>query len=330
MRFSLSLVRRTLMPLAAGLIMAACSSPPSLETGANVAPLYSSPATYADHRAQQQTFEIDGKKIAYTDHGSGPTIVLLHGVPTSSWMFRKVIPGLQNELRVISVDLLGYGSSDKPDEGPAYADAAQAARVNALLTHLGVEQYALLMHDMGGLVAWELMRDHPGAVSHAIVLNTIIGDEGFNQPNMEPGMMTRQLMNAYSSSLTSVAVLTKTFNDLGLTGEHELTEDECYGYVLPMREGADPALYAFFTHINDELFVELDEKWAALKGWDGDAMVMWGAKDKTLTVGQIPMLQAAFAIPDDQIFVYPENAHFLAEEIPEEVIRNVTAFVTGS
>ncbi|MEL7481892.1 MAG: alpha/beta fold hydrolase [Pseudomonadota bacterium] len=329
----MSLISHRLFPIGLALftaLLAACSSPPERSLGAAVAPLYTVPATYQDHRDQQQALVIDGQTLAYTDHGDGPALVLLHGVPTSSWMYRKLIPELQAEFRVITVDFLGYGSSDKPNGDVVYTDVAQADRVTALMDHLGISEYALLVHDMGGLVGWELMRSHPNAVSHAVILNTIVGDDGFNQPNMEAGAMTRTLMSAYSSDLTSEAVLLKTFNDLGLTGEHKLTEAECAGYVVPMREGADDALYTFFVHINDDLFARLDANWAALKSWPGDALVLWGGRDETLTTGQIPMIQSALSVPNDQIHIYPENAHFLAEEIPDEIADQVTKFLQSS
>lgn len=308
------------------LALVACTQTPELEVGGNVTAEYTLPAKYADHRSQQQFFVFEGQSIAFTDHGEGRTLVLLHGVPTSSWMYRKVIPLLQTDLRVISIDLLGYGSSEKPADAD-YSEAAQARIVRALLQQLEINQYGLLVHDMGGLVAWEIMRQAPEDVTDAIILNTIVGKHGFNHPNFNPGMMTRQLMNVYSSDLSSAAVLDRTFSDLGLTGEHKLSEEECFGYVLPMREGADPALYAFFTSINEDMFQALDQKWIALKSWDGEAVVMWGAQDETLTVAQIPMLQSALSIPDAQIFQYNDNAHFLAEEIPAEIAAKAIALM---
>lgn len=300
------------------------------ELAAIMADRYVKPATYDDHRAQQQFFTAPGGKIAFTDHGpdDAPVIVLLHGVPTSSWMYRKVVPGLQQNLRVITVDQLGYGSSEKPDRKTTdYSAAAQANRIEALLASRGVSEYSILMHDMGGLVAWEMLNAHADKVQNLVVLNTIVGQTGFAHPNMEGGFLTSQLMKAYTSSLTSAAILDKTFSDLGLKGEYKLSEDECYGYVRPMREGADDALYSFFTGINDDLFTDLSAKHTRWPNYKGDVMVMWGGKDETLTTGQIPTLKAGFNIPDSQIHIYENNAHFLAEEIPDEIVSKVTAFI---
>ena len=271
-------------------------------------------------------------KIAFTDHGpqdaNAPAIVLPHGVPTSSWMYRKLVPSLQQNMRVITVDYLGYGSSEKPKRDEAdYSAAAQARRVGALLASRGVSHYSVLMHDMGGLVAWEMLAQNPDAIDNLVVLNTIVDDHGFEQPEFDVGVFAKKLFQAYTSSLTSEVILDRTFSDLGLNGEHKLTEEECYGYVRPMREGADHALYSFFTNINDDLFVDLKLKQKMWPSYKGKVMVMWGAKDEILTTEQIPILKTAFNIPDDDIHIYADNAHFLAEEIPDEIAAKISAFV---
>lgn len=309
-------------------LSSACNTGTQSEVGTKVTANYTAPATYWDHRAQQQYFETQDGRIAFTDHGEGDVLVLLHGVPTNSWMYRKMIPDLQKSMRVITVDFMGYGSSDKPDKkSGAYGNAQQAANVQALLADLNIENYSILMHDMGGLVAWEALRNDPQAIDNLIVLNTIINKQGFDHPNIEPGFFTNQMMKAYSSELTSAVILKKTFDDLGLTGEYELTEAECHGYVAPIREGSDSALYAFFTNINDDLFSRLEENRILFTSYKGNTHIVWGGRDEILTTEQIPILQQTLSIPDDHIHIMPANAHFLAEEIPDELVSIVTSIV---
>src|SRR3990172_5866111 len=85
---------------------------------------------YRQHRARQRCIETDGGNIAYVDEGQGPAILLLHGFPTSSWLFRNVIPILvENGFRVIAPDLLGFGSSAKPDDHALYSTEKQTRRI---------------------------------------------------------------------------------------------------------------------------------------------------------------------------------------------------------
>ncbi len=298
------------------------------EVAAEVSNSYIPPKDYKHHRAQQQHFQTDAGKIAFTDHGTGHALVLIHGVPTSSWMYRKLIPKLQKNYRVITVDLLGYGSSEKPKEdAEKYSHREQARRVLQLVSARGISNFSLLFHDMGGLVAWEMLEAAPSRLKNLIVLNTIVDDQGFNQPKLGGKFMVSQITKAYKSRITSAAIIKTTLGHLGLKGDHKLTEDECYGYVKPMREGANHALYSFFTSINKDLFSNLQNKQKKWPQFSGDVMVLWGGKDSILTKKQIPILRKSFSIPSQRIHIYKNNAHFLAEEIPDEVTSKIKGFL---
>ncbi|MEO0577880.1 MAG: alpha/beta fold hydrolase [Pseudomonadota bacterium] len=306
----------------------ACATSFDAVVGAQIADTYRLPADYAEHRVQQQFFESPDGRIAFTDHGTGPALVLLHGVPTSSWMYRKVIPDLQAHARVISVDLLGYGSSDKPDDdGTVYTPTAQAQRIASLLDSLSVQSYGIVMHDMGGLVAWEMLRADPTAIQQLVVLNTIVQQDGFDHPDFKPGVFTRQMTRAMAGDLTSATALRLTFRSLGLTGDAALTEAECFGYVQPMREGADPALYAFYSSLDQALYDRLDDNRALFQRYSGKSLVLWGERDEILTTAQLPFLIEHLRTPPANVHVYPEQQHFLAEEIPAELVQQIAVLL---
>ncbi len=313
------------------LVLAGCASTGSKPSLVVLGDQYLAPRSYEEHRAQQQMFKTPAGEIAYTDHGDGKVLLLIHGVPTSSWLYRKIMPELQQDFRVISVDLLGYGSSAKPkDDGGIYSAVAQAQRIQALLSSLGAQKYAIMMHDMGGLVAWELLRLAPESASELIVQNTIVRKDGFNSPDIKPGFMARQLTRAYSNRMTSAAILDLSFRNLGLGGEYQLSEAECHGYVKPLQEGSSPALYSFFTQLNEELFVHLASNSQLFDDYRGNTLILWGGEDDVLTTQQIPFLSEHLRIPDEDIHIYPDNQHFLVEEIPEEVVAQVREFLNRS
>jgi len=323
------LARTLVLTLVTAAVAAGCMTKKYVpKSSKSVSRVYVAPKDYQSHRDQQKIFASNAGKMAFTDHGEGKTIVLLHGVPTSSWMYRKVIPLLQSRHRVVAIDLLGYGSSEKPDRKTTdYSSKAHAKRVQSLLAALNISEYSLMFHDMGGLVAWEMLASQPKDISNLVVLNTIVGEKGFNKPKFGGDFMISQMTKAFKSKLTSAAVMRFTLKNLGLGGEHKLSEDECYGYVQPMREGANDALYAFFTSLDDELFTDLDEKRKTWPSYTGKMLVLWGAKDDILTQKQIPTLKSAFDIPASRIHIYKKHAHFLAEEIPREVTRKVIGFL---
>src|SRR5207249_3727418 len=91
-------------------------------------------------------------ELAYVDAGEGPPVVLLHGFPTSAYLWRREIPLLASRMRVVAPDLLGYGRSAKPKDTDL-SITAQAGYVAELLDHLGIEKAAVVGHDIGGGVA---------------------------------------------------------------------------------------------------------------------------------------------------------------------------------
>lgn len=327
---AIHLIKVFTLTLAAMLIQGCTTSRNIDNIGTHISNQYQLPSNYKDHRAQQQLFTLEnGSQIAFTDHGEGDVLVLLHGVPTSSWMYRKMIPTLQNHFRVITIDLLGYGSSSKPENKNAiYSDSSQANYVQQLLNSLGVDNYSLLFHDMGGLVAWQMLRNDVTTenskqhIDNLMVLNTIVREEGFNHPNFELDIFTRLMTDAYENRVTSALVLEQTFENMGL-GEHELSEQECAGYVKPMTEGSSDALFAFYSHIDDALFSQLESNAAVFEKFTGETLVFWGAKDETLTTQQIPFLIDHLKIPDENVFIFENNAHFLSEEIPDILTNTI-------
>ena len=235
---------------------------------------------YIDHRAQQSTIDTRAGKIAYLDYGEGPTLLMLHGVPTSSWLFRKMIASLQDDYRIIAIDLLGFGSSDKPKTKERnYHPNSQAKYVEQVLDHLEIENYNLLFHDMGGLVAWELLdRTVSGksriSIDNMILLNTIVSKEGFNYPKQKKGFTAQLMSDAFVNELSSAAVLDMTFDNMGLTSNAKLTENECNGYVAPMKEGNGDVLYEFYTSFDNARFSTLERQVSNLSHFDGDVLVL--------------------------------------------------------
>jgi haloalkane dehalogenase len=120
---------------------------------------------------------IDGLNMAYVEAGSGAPIVFLHGNPTSSYLWRNVMPHVEGLGRCIAPDLIGMGDSDKlPDSGPGkYRLAEHAGYLEKLLDALGVNSaVTLVAHDWGGPLAFDWARRHAGAVKGIAYMETIV------------------------------------------------------------------------------------------------------------------------------------------------------------
>ena len=115
--------------------------------------------TPAQWRAAGQTLEWRGHRVFYREQGTGEPLLLLHGFPTSSWDWRHLWDELARHYRVIALDYLGFGFSDKPSRGP-YSIFAYADQAEAVLARLGVVRVHILAHDLGDTVAQELLARH--------------------------------------------------------------------------------------------------------------------------------------------------------------------------
>jgi pimeloyl-ACP methyl ester carboxylesterase len=125
---------------------------------------------------------VDGHQLFYREAGpaGAPTIVLLHGFPTSSFMFRNLIPALAGRYRVIAPDHLGFGLSDAPSvEQFDYSFDALTDLTVGLLTELSVMHCAIYVQDYGAPIGWRIATRHPDAITAIITQNGNGYDEGF-------------------------------------------------------------------------------------------------------------------------------------------------------
>ncbi len=121
---------------------------------------------------------VDGRQIAYVETGEGDPIVLLHGNPTSSYLWRNVIPGLENSGRVIAPDLIGQGDSEKlpASEGPdRYGFEVAYHYLEGLLQAIGADRnVTLVIHDWGSGLGFHWARHHPDAVRGIAYMEAIV------------------------------------------------------------------------------------------------------------------------------------------------------------
>ena len=138
-------------------------------------------ATAKNHQVRYRTVEIDGLDIFYREAGSSdaPTILLLHGFPTSSHMFRNLMPALADKFHLIAPDYPGFGNSSMPklDEFD-YTFDRLAEVMGDFIDGLGIEKYTLYVMDYGAPVGFRLAVKHPERVEALIVQNGNAYDEG--------------------------------------------------------------------------------------------------------------------------------------------------------
>jgi pimeloyl-ACP methyl ester carboxylesterase len=131
-----------------------------------------------------RTATVDGVKIFYREAGpkDGPAVLMLHGFPTSSHMFRNLIPVLADRYHVVVPDYPGFGQSEAPDRRSfAYTFDRYGALVDGLLDRLEITSYAMYVMDYGAPVGWRLALKHPDRITGLIVQNGNAYDEGLKE-----------------------------------------------------------------------------------------------------------------------------------------------------
>lgn len=163
----------------------------------------------AHQQVQHQTIEIDGVSIAYREAGDPqrPTVLLLHGFPTSSHMFRNLIPALATQYHVIAPDYPGFGASDMPPADQfEYSFANIAGMMTRLLDRKGVDRYAVYLMDYGAPVGYRMFAKDPERVTGFIIQNGNAYAEGLREfwnpiktywadPSAENGDRLRAFLN---------------------------------------------------------------------------------------------------------------------------------------
>jgi haloalkane dehalogenase len=266
--------------------------------------------------------DVDGMRMHYVDEGEGaPTFLLLHGEPTSSFLWRNIIPRLPG--RKVAPDLIGFGRSDKPEEIDWYSYDRHVESVATLVRELDLHDVTLVVHDWGGPIGLRFAVEQPERVAQLVVLNTGIG--GGSAPS-DTWLRFREVVRQLGGAL-DIGRLVEAGTANGLDEATRAAYDEPFptaeskagALAFPELVPAEP------DHPNAAAMNRVRD---ALRAWDKPALVVWGADDGVLPV----QIAHAFVqlIPGAQGPVLIEGAsHFLQEDRPDEVAAAIREFASG-
>ncbi len=275
---------------------------------------------YTDFSSKQKKWQSKDGNIAYLDEGKGEVILLLHGIPTSGWLYRKLIdPLVKSGHRVIIPDMLGFGNSDSPDGYKTYSKEAHAQRILGLMNHLKIDRWHHVMHDAGGLWTWELAKIDPTKFSKLSILNTIIYKEGFTPPvKFRKGLFAKAVTGSYRSNTN--LMLKMLFKNA--TDNCELSKADIEGYKTPLKSGKTKGIYKFFTKNTKEI----PDYSSVLKSLNVPTQVIWGTHDDILHwQPQSGRVSRDLNIKPENIHLLEKN-HFLQEEAVDELIKYLSNF----
>lgn len=273
---------------------------------------------------------VRGHRVFYREAGptDAPALILLHGFPASSFMFRHLIPLLSDRYHVIAPDHLGFGLTDAPavDEF-AYTFDALADVTGNLLSQLGIDRFALYVQDYGAPIGWRLAIAHPERITAIITQNGNGYEAGFAEPFWKPVREYWQEQNpgteaAVREALTLDAIRWQYLH--GVADETLVSPDTWYhDFGLVSRPGNDLVQLRLFADYasNLPLYPRLH---AYLRDSRVPLLAVWGRNDEIF----LPAGALAFSddAPDAEICLL-DGGHFLLESHLEDATNTISRFL---
>lgn len=268
------------------------------------------------HQAAGTYIQVDGINTFMLDQGEGEVVFCIHGVPTSSFLYRKVIKSLAAKgMRGVAVDLPGLGLSDRPEdfEYTFHHFARFCARAAEVM---GIEKYHLLLHDIGGPIGFAMAAENKGKVLSLTILNTWIEMDKFKKPLPMRPFEIPLLGEAELKTITHPTWYL-LFSQLGVKHADSLPKEEIHAYVdlLKRDDGGQAFLEIMRSFQSSEEFKRLC--YQAVENVAYPIQAIWGAGDPALDYERFgkEIKQAAKLNTVHKL----DSRHFLQEEKPEEI-----------
>lgn len=277
----------------------------------------------AAHSAAGRRFEAADVRSFVREQGSGPDVVLMHGVPTSSFLYRKVIPRLADQgLRAIAFDLPGLGLADRPERFD-YTWSGLARWVGEAIDALGLERCHLVVHDIGGPIGCEWAIRNPDRVISLTALNTMLDPGTFRRPwTMRPFAM-RGIGPLWLHG-TPAPVFAALFRSQGLADRKAMSKAEIYAYPALVRR-LDRGRAFLRIMRGFELTPEKSEFLAdGLARSHFPTRIVWGERDPALGLEQLEIAKRVLGVSDPVLlpakhFLQEDQAAALAYAIADQV-----------
>jgi haloalkane dehalogenase len=274
--------------------------------------------------------ELDGLRYHYLDEGprDAPPVVMLHGNPTWSFYYRRLIPPLSQNHRVIVPDHIGCGLSDKPQTYP-YTLEQHIKNVERLIAQLKLRQVTLVVHDWGGVIGMGYATRHPENISRFVIFNTA----AFVLPKIPKriricrfplfGSFLVRGLNAFAGLATFMAV----------SQPQRMTPQVRAGYLAPYNNWQNRiAIHRFVqdipleeNHPSRATLVQIEAGLAQFQ--QHPMLIIWGADDFCFTVRDF-LAEWRRHFPQAQVHVLENAGHYVVEDAHERIVPLIREFLS--
>ena len=268
--------------------------------------------------------DVNGLRIHYVDEGKGETMLCLHGEPSWSFLYRKMITPMSEKHRVIAMDFVGFGRSDKFVEREAYTFNMHLDTLMGFIKAMDLEQITVVVQDWGGLISLAAVAHMPEYFARLIIMNTFL-PTGKSKPS-EAFLAWRSYVENHPDLQIGRSILG------GMAHPENITKEVVAAYEAPfpnIKYKAGAAMWPLLVPISPDnpASAEMQHAREILSKWDKPALVMFSDKDP-ITGGGDKFFRSLIPTAKDQPEIVIKDAgHFLQEEKGEEISQHIRDFI---
>ena len=271
---------------------------------------------------------VNGMRVHYVDEGRGAPILCLHGEPSWSFLYRKMIPPLAAQHRVLAMDWIGFGRSDKVAEIDAYTFDMHLGTLLGFLEALDLREITLVVQDWGGLLGLTAAAHHPERFARLVIMNTFLpsGAENLGDAFMQ--------WRAFAERLGTALPVGMLFRRTLAPG-NSMTDAEVAAYEAPFpdeRYKAGAAAFPLLVPTSPEApgAAEMRAAREKLAHWHKPALVMFSDSDPIMRGGDRFFRRLIPTAADQPEIVIAGAGHFLQEEQGPVIAGHIRDFIAAT